>query len=148
MSAKLFFRKRFIVLLGLLGFIGCSNKGADRQLDATEERLLKVGQAYIKANYRLQRAPKNADEIKANWEGEFSDDVLRSPNDGEPFVILWGVDFATLPPGPKDPFTVGGYEKTGTGGKRYVLRFPIQVVPMTDDELRQAVFPPGHKAPQ
>ena len=135
------------VLLVLIGLAGCSKKKKADQLDPSEERLLKIGRAYVQACHRLQRAPKNVEEIKPDIAGGFTDDLLRSENDGEPFVILWGVDYTQLPSQPNDPFTVGGYEKHGIGGKRYVLRFPIGAVRMTDDELKKAVFPPGHQPP-
>ena len=52
----------------------------------------------VQASHRLERAPKSFEEIKPDLDGPVSDDLLRSPNDGEPFVILWGVDFVRLPP--------------------------------------------------
>ena len=74
-------------------------------------------------------------------------ELQTSPRDGEPFVILWGVDYNRLPPHGIDPFTVAAYEKTGVAGQRYVLRFPRQVVLWSDEQLKRAVFPPGHKVP-
>lgn len=74
--------------------------------------------------------------------------MLRSANDGEPFVILWGVDCNKLSSERKDPFTVAAYEKRGANGTRYVLRFPLSVVAMTDAEFQRAVFPPGHEPPR
>ena len=70
-----------------------------------------------------------------------------SPRNGEPFVIIWGVDYDALPVGP-DPFTVAAYEKKGVDGKRYVLRFPPRVELMSDAELGKAVFPAGHQPPE
>jgi hypothetical protein len=126
--------------------IGCSSKNPDRTLNETEDRLFTFGKAYIQASAQLKRGPKDFSEIKSFLPSDATHDVLLSPNDGEEFVILWGVDFNKLPPG-ADPFYVGAYEKKGRDGKRYVLRFPIGVVTMTDDELRSAAFPPGHKPP-
>ena len=141
------FWRRFGFFTAILLVAGCSKQGVDKQRNPTEENLYKIGRAYIQACYRLQRGPRNLEEIKSDMEGGFSADVLRSPGDGAEFVILWGVDFAKLPPGANDPFTVGGYEKNGTDGQRYVLRFPIQVIHMSDDAFKAAVFPPGHKPP-
>jgi hypothetical protein len=140
--------KRFplVVLTSTLGLIGCS-RNADRTLNAGEERLLTISNAYLRAADKLGRAPKGFEEIKPYLDGKDSEEILVSPNDGENFVIIWGVDYHRLPPPKENPFTVGGYEKTGKGGKRYVLRYPRSVVLMTDEELRKAAFPPGHKPP-
>jgi hypothetical protein len=136
-----------LLLLVLLTLAGCSGTGADRPLDPTEERLFKIGNAYLAATTRLKRPPKNADELKPSLEGGADADALRSPRDGQPFVIIWGVDFNRLPPGRDDIYTVAAYEQRGADGKRYVLHFPRGVVLLTDEELRKAAFPPGHKPP-
>jgi hypothetical protein len=135
---------------GLLFFtvVGCSSKHTNQQpLSETEERLYTIGKAYIQASAQLNRGPKTISEIKSFLPADAPGDLLRSPNDGEEFVILWGVDFNKLPPVDADPFYIGAYEKTGKSGKRYVLRFPIGVVSMTDEEFKAAKFPPGHKPP-
>ena len=46
-----------------------------------------------------------------------------------------------------DPFTVGGYEKHGVDAMRYVLRFPLSIQKMSEEEFQKANFPPGHKRP-
>jgi len=132
--------------LAIGGMFGCSQKAVDQRQSPTEERLQTLGKAYIQANAQLGRGAKNFAEIKPYLPSNAPDDLLRSADDGEEFVILWGVDFNKLPPS-ADPYFVGAYEKTGAGGKRYVLRFPIGVVSMTDAELKAAAFPPGHKPP-
>jgi hypothetical protein len=126
---------------------GCSRKSIDLAESPTANRLYTFGKAYIEANAKLNRGAKNLAEVKPYLPPGTPEDLLRSPNDGEEFVVLWGVDFNKLPPGP-DPFYVGAYEKVGSGGKRYVLRFPIGVVQMTEDELRMAVFPPWFSPPR
>jgi hypothetical protein len=146
MTARLQARN-WVLLLAVLGLLGCAGN-ADTPRSPTEERLYKLGKAYAQASHRLERAPRDFDEIKADVDGAATDELLRSANDGEPFVILWGVDFLKLPPGRDDPFTVAAYEKRGANGRRYVLRFPLSVVAMTDDEFLRAVFPPGHVPPR
>jgi hypothetical protein len=134
---------------GLLFFtvVGCSSKNLGQPLSETEEHLYALGKAYIQASSQLNRGPKNFSEIKSFLAADAPGDLLRSPNDGEEFVILWGVDFNKLPPVGGDPYYVGAYEKTGKNGKRFVLRFPIGVVTITDEEFKAAKFPPGHKPP-
>jgi hypothetical protein len=57
------------------------------------------------------------------------------------------VDFDKLPTRPDNPYVVGVYEKKGVDGKRYVLRFPLGVKVMTDEQWKKAVFPPGYPPP-
>ncbi len=130
----------------VLAVAGCG-RGTPKERNVTEERLYRIGKAYLQTCYRLGEAPANFEDIKDSIEGDIPDDLLVSPRDGENFVIFWGVDFSKLRPARENPFTVAGYEKHGIDGTRYVLRFPIGVVPMTDEELHQAIFPPGYKAP-
>jgi hypothetical protein len=129
-----------------VGFLGCAGKAANQQRDPTEERLYIIGKAYGQANQRLGRPPKTFEELKPNLEPDAPADLLRSPRDGEPFVILWGLPYSHIAPG-RDPFTVAAYEKNGVSGVRHVLRFPLQVLEMTDDQLSKAAFPPGHRPP-
>jgi len=138
---------RWTLVLALLTLAGCSRGGGERPLTPVEDRLVKIAKAYANANIQLKRAPKDIAEIRPYFDAA-GDDVTRSPNDGEEFVILWGVEYGKLPPKREDPYTVAAYEKRGAGGKRYVLRIPTQIVLMTDEELAQAVFPPGYQPPQ
>jgi hypothetical protein len=138
--------KQWTLGLILVGMIGCSQK-VDRPYAPAEDRLLKLGSAYVNATNRLGRPPRNFDDLKASLEADATEDILRSPGDGEPYVIHWGVDYNALPPRATDVFTVMAYEKLGTNGKRYVLRFPRSVELMTLDQLQKAVFPPGQQPP-
>ncbi len=137
----------FPLLLGALALAGCSRTVVNKATTPTEDRLYKLGKAYQRASSRLNRAPVDFEELRPDLEPGDSDELLRSPNDGEPFVILWGVDFRALPPSPKAPHTVAAYEQRGSNGKRYVLRFPLEVAHLSKEELGKAVFPPGHGPP-
>ncbi len=124
------------VFLALLMLSGCSHGGDAHPLVPVEERLLKIALAYTNATNHLGHAPRGLAEIRPYFDGGVADDVARSPNDGEEFVVLWGVDYNTLPPRRDDPYTVAAYEKRGVAGKRYVLRIPTQVLLMTDEAAR------------
>lgn len=135
---------------------GCSTQQTQTPNDATSENLRKVARAYVAASTALQRPPQNAADLTAQLkESGDSDAILVSPRDREPFIVLWGVPLTALtakPPGEGVPmnarFPVLAYEKTGVGGKRYVLQAPTRVVEMTDAELREAYFPAGHQPPR
>jgi hypothetical protein len=145
MAGRLHICGEFGLGLAMLALVGCS-RNVDRPYAATEDRLVNIGKAYLKAAYE-GKAPSGFEDIKPYLEGDVTEDYLRSPGDGEPFVIIWGVNYHTLPPGKGDPFTVAAYEKKGVNGKRYVLRFPLRVESMTDEQLRKAIFPPGQSPP-
>jgi len=147
MLSKRCFFKCWAIILGIMCSGGCGKSGGGRERNPTEERLYIIGKAYIQSCYRLGQAPKDFEEIKPSLEGTIPEDLLVSPNDKEKFVILWGVDYSKILPGPKDPFTVGGYEKHGVNGKRYVLFFPLGIRKMDEEAFQEAIFPKGHKAP-
>jgi hypothetical protein len=107
--------------------------------------LQSINGAYVKTTQKLGRPPKDAQEIRpALQEIGDPDQLLRSPSDGQEFVIIWGVDpRVQMPKDGKLP--VLAYEKKGSGGKRYVLQMPTMITTLTDDELRNAYFPGGHK---
>jgi hypothetical protein len=142
-------RRRFttlVLFVGLVSLTGCGRSGG-RERTPAEERLYKIGMAYLKSCHVLGRAPDNFGEIKGNIEGPISEDLLVSPNDGAPFVILWGVDVTELRFSRQKLYYVLGYEKMGANGTRLVLRYPIALVQMTDEDLQKAAYPPGHKPP-
>lgn len=101
--------------------LGCA-KPPEPEKPTPFAQLEKVGQAYERAQQILQRPPKNLDEIK-EFVKELGnpDDILRSPNDHEPYQIIWGVDVtAEQPDGSPKPIIA--YEKNGQNGKRFILR--------------------------
>ena len=104
-------KTRWSLLLALFTLSGCSHGGSEHTLTPAEDRLVKIGQAYINATNHLKHAPKSLAEIQPYFDGGVADDITRSPNDGEEFVVLWGVDYNKLPPRRDDPFTVAAYEK-------------------------------------
>jgi hypothetical protein len=107
------------------------------------EQLGKIGSAYRKATDVLDRAPANLPELLPFLK-EYGGDpatLLRSPDDNEDYVILWGVDYRSI-----QPLPVTVYEKIGVNGRRQVLRAHV-ALEMTDEEFRRAPFPPGYKCP-
>jgi hypothetical protein len=127
--------------------LGCSRGGGVTTLPPTADRLLALGNAYRNAVQRLGHPPKDFQELQPSLEGNASEEFLRSPTDGDPFVVMWGVDYDKLPPGRPTPFFVAAYEKKGAGGARYVLHFPLGVRVMSDEQLKKAPFPPGYAPP-
>jgi hypothetical protein len=106
------------------------------------ERLHKIGLAINDATTRLGRPPATVEELRPFLaEVGKPDQLLFSPVDGRPYVILWGVDVRSTAVS-----TVLAYEQVGSMGRRYVLT-ATAVVQLTDDELAAAEFPAGHRRP-
>ena len=89
MIANLQLWKRYAWLLGLLVAVGCS-RGGVTALNPTQDNLLKIGNAYRNAVRRLGRPPKDFQELQPSLEGHATEELFRSPNDGEPYVFILG----------------------------------------------------------
>jgi hypothetical protein len=131
--------------------VGCgSSATVEQKVDPALERLKIIARAYIQATRELEHPPQNASELMPYLKSAGDPaEILRSPNDGQDFKILWGVDLQTIPPveGGAKKFMVLAYEKQGRDGKRWVGGFR-KVRQMTEEEFREAPFPPGHMPPQ
>ena len=118
----------------LLVLAGCSSSPAVKPDEA--RNLHKIQTAYDAVARQLGRPPANLGELRPQLEplGD-PEQILRSPRDGLPYVILWGVDPSqarTMPP------PIVAYEKVGANGKHYALTV-MGVVPMSDQELANAL---------
>jgi hypothetical protein len=115
-------RARFVlfttVTFFLVALAGCGQRVHVGESIPGREHLLALGGAYSKAAQSLGHAPQDLDEILPFMPTKSADkaSVLRSPDDGEEYVVYWGTD----------PVAVGytpliAHEKQGRSGKRYVL---------------------------
>jgi hypothetical protein len=144
--------RRLAWFFALLLVSGCSGSHPGAVPNPTQSRLLKIGEAYRRATYRLGHPPANFEELKPGLL-DAKDEELRSPNDGEQFVIIYGVDYDKLPvPGDRKKCAIAAYEKKGAGAKRYVLRicprpFPLAADLLSDEQWEHAAFPPGYTPP-
>jgi hypothetical protein len=120
-----------------------------REQDASEENLLLIYQAYKMAEIRTKHIPEKLDDIRSHFVDEDPATILTSPNDDEPYVILWGTSTILRPPASKKPGDAGtvaspnqlpllAYEKTGKAGRRYALNIAGKVATLTEDEFKQA----------
>ena len=110
-------------------------------MQESSSNLMAIFRAYKAATDKKGQAPtKRADLLEFLNEAGDPEKILRSPDDGEEYVIHWGVNLEST-----DALVVA-YEKTGRGGRRYVLRGHV-VFSLTDEELKKVPFPPGYAAP-
>jgi hypothetical protein len=124
-------------------FVGCGGHAHKMgEVPASEQNLQAISRAYVSATRRLDRAPESLEDILPELKeiGD-SNSFLRSPVDGEPYVIHWGVDYREF-----GNFPVLAYEKSGEGGERFVSFFRV-IKKLKDADFKKAIFPPGKSPP-
>jgi hypothetical protein len=122
------------VLLAVLALAGCHRTAGPPPVKQQDtENLSTISLAYNRATDKLGRAPKDLDELKPFFKdlGD-PDTILRSPHDGQPYVILFGRSIRKF-----DPPPIIAYEEQGKDGMRYVLT-AMGVQPMRDEEFAKA----------
>jgi hypothetical protein len=134
-----------VLMLATTGLAGCSAKPVVMGSPAEKQNLLFIAQAYIDAaEGKLGRPPNNAEEFKSFLEeigrinNRNADDILVSPNDGLPYVIVWGQAPGRYPI---------AYEQKGKEGKRLVIDSRLMPWSVTDEGFARLRLPPGHKPP-
>jgi hypothetical protein len=135
------------VLLGGLAAAGCGSRTPEAPPSEIEKKLDAIGDAYLRATVRLHKPPQNLDDLLPSLQ-EFGnpDDLLRSPDDNQPFEIVWGVELRRLKARGSD-IPIIAFEKVGKDGKRHVLRGRSEVLRLTTGELKSARFPDGYNFP-
>jgi hypothetical protein len=126
---------------------GCSSESiVVEELPETQARLMDIRLAYSRFIERTRRPPRSEQELRQTMEAENPDEALRSPRDGQPFVICYGVDvFGSLDWAETTPILA--YERSGDGS-RWVLSIPGAIYQLDEEEFQQASFPPGHTIKQ
>jgi hypothetical protein len=131
-----------IVCAGLLVTRRPAAPPTNSELDSAQ-RLHRIGLAINDATARLGHPPADVGDL---WpflqENGDPDQLIVSPDDGQRYVILWGVDVRTV-----DPEAVLAYERLGSGGMRYVLT-ATTVKRLSGGELDRAEFPAGFGPPE
>lgn len=134
----------------LFAMCGCSPRTIVGKVDKTRMRLQAIGGAYLRATLKANKAPTKADDL-LEYLGEESTpeaekrETFRSDNDGEEFVIVWGVDLRKTGTARLSRDTIIAYEKRGKGSQRYVLKPPADASIIPEDIFQKSQFPEGHK---
>ena len=136
-----------ICLLICLAFLGTGCDSTPRVVETevpeAQVRLMAINLAYTTFLQQKGRPPANEKELRTTLISDNPDETLRSPRDGEPFVICYGVDlFKPLDWAKTMPILA--YENRGEG-TRWVLGIPGGVFELEEAEFQQADLPPGHK---
>jgi len=111
-------------------------------LPKAEQDLCSIAQAYREAFEQTGKAPESFDDIR-KYLGSFGnpDDMRVSPNDGQPYVVMWGADPTRGGAGPvKGMWAIVAHEQAGAGGKRAVADTRGLATTVTDEEFAKLTF--------
>ncbi|MDX1948013.1 MAG: hypothetical protein SFU86_21620 [Pirellulaceae bacterium] len=122
----------FWVALVALAASGCGGSVPPKVPALDGKRLGAISFAYQRASEKLGHPPTSIAELKPHLSlvGD-PDELLVSPRDGQPYVIVWGVNLEAFE-GPTPP--VVAYEAGGAGGRRMVLNV-MGISVLTDAEF-------------
>ena len=127
------------VLIFVAGVLSGCPKGGDTGVDTEADHIVSVRKAYLAATARLGHPPNNLEELKPSLAAQGNvDQLLISPNDGLPYVILYGTDPRKY---------VFAYEAKGKEGVRVVVDQGPFAKRVTTEEFDSLRFPPGYKKP-
>ena len=99
---------------------------------------------------KAKAAPTKAEDLlpflgDSSASDEVKRAMTRSDNDGEEFVIVWGVDLRKLGKNGLSRDVIFAYEKRGKGGQRYVLKPPVDIFVIPDDVFKSSKFANDHQ---
>jgi hypothetical protein len=126
-----------LVAVALACVSGGCGKSGDTAPAKDTEHLTAIRKAYLAATQRLGHRPKNLEELKPSLAAAGNpDELLVSPNDSLPYVIVFGAD-------PNKH--VIAYEQKGVNGVRMVVDQNMLPRRLNAEEFETLSFPPGHK---
>jgi hypothetical protein len=130
----------------LAAFAGCGEDVHVVPLTAAEQELTYIALGYMDAHDRLGRGPKDAEELKPFLKpfGD-PDDLLVSPNDGQPYVVAWKANPTGGPTEYMGMFPIIAYEQKGAGGKRAITDVRGRPLTIPEEDMQKLTFVRGHK---
>src|SRR5688572_15367282 len=138
------------VLAALLAtVVGCggSSDPVVTPIPKAEQDLCSIAQAYVAAFEEKNKAPESFDDLRPILSSFGNPDDMRvSPNDGQPYVVLWGCDPTKGGGGPvKGMWNIVAHEQVGVGGKRAVADMRGLATTVTEEEFARLKFIGGKK---
>jgi len=134
-----------LFLLALcLGCVG-GPKVVEEELPETKARLMAIQAAYSACTDEYRRPPRNKSELLRFLKSDDADEALKSPRDGQPFVICYGFDLYQADWAAAGKLGIVIYEKQGSNGTRWTVAVPGFIDELEEQQFLQSSFPPGHK---
>jgi len=122
---------------------GCGrNDPVVTPLPKAEHDLCSIAQAYREAFEQDNKAPESFDELRP-FLASFGnpDDMRVSPNDGQPYVVIWGADPNKGGAGPvQGMWSIIAHEQTGKGGRRSIADVRGLAATVTEEEFARLRF--------
>lgn len=129
--------------------VGCtSSSPVVTPLPKAEQDLCSIAQAYKESFEQKGKAPESFADLRTYLVslGGNPDEMQMSPNDGQPYVVLWGCDPTKGGGGPvKGMWSIIAHEQTGKGGLRAVADMRGLATTVTDEEFAKLRFISGKK---
>ena len=121
-------------LVHLAIFRGCEKKNPEIP-KASLDRMHTIYETYVKVTDSLKRPPKDLDEFKRGLPSNVdAKDLLTSPHDGKPYVLVFNINPLVPPPTPMPPLLA--YEQEGSGGM-YDAVTTMGVIRCSAEELQK-----------
>ena len=130
----------------LVGLAGCRPAVDVVSLSKAEQELTYIAMAYSDAHTKLGHGPKDAEELKPFLK-VFGDpeDLLISPNDKQPYVIVWNVNPTGGPTEYQGMFPILAYEKEGADSRRAVTDVRGRPMTVPNEDLSKLTYVGRHK---
>src|SRR5262249_53437679 len=129
------------------GVAGCGTGPNVIPLTKSEKSLTYIALAYGEAHSRLGHGPKKAEELKPDLKKVGNpEEVLISPNDGQPYVVVWGANPTRGGPTDyKQMFPILAYENKGVRGLRALTDIRGRPMTIPEEDIPKLTFVAGHK---
>jgi hypothetical protein len=129
----------------VLSVVSCGPSEVVTQVPVDHARLQALVTVYAYACRDLQRPPEKFAELLPVCKQakiEKPRDYFTSTRDGQPYVIIWGLDLEHRYLGAKVPLA---YEDVGKEGKRLVVTCNREVQELAAAEIAQSEWPSGYE---
>lgn len=129
--------QRWVLVIGVLLLAGCRSEPARQEVDNSKANLLGIHTAYCDYTAAMRKPPRSLQDLEKTLEEDRAsfDQRFRSPHDGKPYVISWGI---TVGPKQPSPPVVLAHEQDGVDGTRWVLLTDATCTRMTQAEFAGA----------
>ncbi|WP_197525014.1 hypothetical protein [Botrimarina hoheduenensis] len=125
--------------------MSCRPNETVTRIPADHARLRGIATIYAYAAADLGRPPRSVDELLPIFEKASitdPDQTLTSTRDGQPFVIVWGVDVAGVYAGSAAPLA---YERLGVDGRRLAITCGLRIKEVNESEFAVLSWPYGYQ---
>jgi hypothetical protein len=135
---------RWLGAAAVAAALGCgrSSDPVVTPIPKAEQDLCTIAQAYVAAFEEKNKPPESFDDLRRYLAGFGNPDDMRlSPNDGQPYVVMWGCDPTRGGAGPvRGMWSIVAHEQTGKDGRRAVADTRGLATTVTDEEFAKLKF--------